>query len=75
MKNLIKISDITSSGFHGLEVFSSDEIKNIEKESFYKKGKPYIKCFVSGVDRPLKPEEIVRQLYCRKLVNEYSLST
>jgi type I restriction enzyme M protein len=36
-----------------------------------KKGKPYIKCFVSGIDRPLKPEEVVRQLFARRLVSYY----
>ena len=68
---MIKITDILSTGFHGLEIFQENEIHNLEKNSFLKKGKPYIKCFVSGIDRPLKPEEVVRQLFCRKLVNEY----
>lgn len=68
---MIKIEDILSTGQHGLEIFDSDEIKKLEKSVFLKKSKPYIKCFVSGVDRLLKPEEIVRQLYCKKLVNEY----
>ena len=68
---MVKLTDILSDGLHGLEIFDSDEIKNLENSAFLKRNKPYIKCFVSGVDRPLKPEEIVRQLYSRKLVREY----
>lgn len=68
---MIQISDILSTGLHGLEIFDQNEIKKLEREIFLKKGKPCIKCFVSGVDRSLKPEEVVRQLYCRKLANDY----
>ena len=68
---MIKLTDILSSGLHGLEIFDSEQIKNLERDIFLKKNKPYIKCFISDIDRPLKPEEVVRQLYCRKLVNEY----
>lgn len=56
---------------HGLSIFDENEIKQLEKAVFEKKGKPYIKCFVSGIDRPLKPEEIVRQLFAMRLVNSY----
>jgi hypothetical protein len=31
---------------------------------------PYLKCLASGKDRPAKPEEIVRQLYLKKLMEE-----
>ena len=68
---MIKISDILSDDLYGLGLFDAVEIKKIEKVAFLKRGKPYIKCFVSGVDRPLKSEEVVRQLYCRKLVHDY----
>ena len=56
---------------HGLSIFEPDEIKDFEQEIFIKKGKPYVKCFVSGVERQLKPEEVVRQLFARKLVKQY----
>lgn len=36
-----------------------------------KRKKPYLKCFASGKDRPTKPEEIVRQLYLKMLMDEY----
>ena len=68
---MIKLTDILSTGLHGLEIFDQEQIKNLECDIFLKKNKPYIKCFISGINRPLKPEEVVRQLYCRKLVNEY----
>ncbi len=56
---------------HGLQFFEPSEIKKFEKNIFLKNKKPYIKCLVSGVDRPLKPEEIVRQLFIKKLVDDY----
>ena len=56
---------------HGLSIFEPDEIKALEKEVFLKNGKPYVKCFVSGIERQLKPEEIVRQLFARRLVKQY----
>lgn len=70
---MIKISDILKieKTGHGLTIFEENEIKALEKSIFEKKGKPYVKCFVSEIDRPLKPEEIVRQLFARKLVTNY----
>ncbi len=56
---------------HGLEIFDSDEIDALEKSIFLKRKKPYIKCFIDKIDRALKPEEIVRQLFARRLVNYY----
>jgi len=56
---------------HGLDTFDPEEITELQKTIFYKRGRPYVKCFVSGVDRSLKPEEIVRQLFTRRLVNHY----
>ena len=38
---------------------------------FDKGGKPYLKCLASDKDRPAKPEEIVRQLYIKKLIDHY----
>ncbi|MCW4049133.1 MAG: N-6 DNA methylase [Candidatus Bathyarchaeota archaeon] len=68
-----RLSSIISSRKkgHGLTVFSEDEIGELEKRVFLKRGKPYIKCFVSHVDRQLKPEEIVRQLFAMRLVYHY----
>lgn len=57
---------------HGLAIFEQSEIEELEKGIFEKRKKPHIKCCVSGIDRPLKPEEIVRQLFAKKLMNQYS---
>lgn len=68
---IFEILKVSSHG-HGLKIFSKNEIEALEKSIFIKRGKPYVKCFVSGIDRPLKPEEIVRQLFAKKLVKEYN---
>ena len=43
-----------------------------ELEIYLKHGKPYLKCRVSGKERPAKPEEIVRQLYAKMLMEDYA---
>lgn len=68
--NVAKIFAVEKSE-HGLTIFEDEEVKKLEREIFEKNGKPYVKCFVSGIDRPLKPEEIVRQLFARRLVSYY----
>lgn len=54
---------------YALSIFSAAEIDSLEV--FLKRGTPYLKCIATGRDRPAKPEEIVRQLYVRKLIDEY----
>ncbi len=63
-----KILAASSSGF-GLDIFSEKEIAALE--IIERNGKRYIECFGSNRERPAKPEEIVRQLYLRKLIHEY----
>ena len=54
---------------HSLKLF---ELKNIDSiKIFEKNSKPYLKCLGSDVERPAKPEEIVRQLFIEKLMQEY----
>ena len=62
----------SSSRGHALNLFTQQEIAALEL--IQKRGKPYLKCYVSHRDRAAKPEEIVRQLYLRKLVDEYGYS-
>lgn len=69
-EKIISIFSTEKSG-HGLTVFEDSEVKALEKEIFTKNEKRYIKCFVTALERPLKPEEIVRQLFARRLVNFY----
>lgn len=65
---------LKDSNYH-LALFSTDEIEALRKEIFTKttRGKetPYIKCIVREKDIQLKPEEIVRQLYATRLINDY----
>jgi type I restriction enzyme M protein len=56
---------------HELTLFSPESIKLLEKNIFEKNGKPYLKCLVSDRDRQAKPEEVVRQLWLRKIMEEY----
>ncbi len=64
---------LKDSNYH-LALFSADEIEALRKEVFTKtargKKNPYIKCIVRDKDIQLKPEEIVRQLYAARLINE-----
>ena len=54
---------------HALTIFKPNAITTLTL--FLKRGKPYLKCLGSGKDRPAKPEEIVRQLYLKKLIEDY----
>ena len=71
MDNIITINDILkdSDNQYSLSLFSKEEIDAIK--IFDKKGKPYLKCFVKKIDRPAKPEEIVRQAFLYRLLNQY----
>lgn len=57
---------------HRLTLFKTQSIKWVEGKIFLKNNKPYIKCLASEKDRPAKPEEIVRQLWIKKIIEEYS---
>jgi len=52
-----------------LTIFTEKEVKALEL--FDKGGKPCLACAASDRPRPAKPEEIVRQLHLRKLMNFY----
>jgi type I restriction enzyme M protein len=54
-----------------LTQFRIGDIQELETSLFEKNGKPYLKCLASDKDRPAKPEEIVRQLWIKKLLDEY----
>lgn len=56
---------------HRLTLFKAEDIQWLETQIFEKNGKPYLKCLASDKDRPAKPEEIVRQLWIKKLLEEY----
>jgi len=66
------VEDILSTSGKGfaLGLFNDKEIKRIK--IFDKRGKPYLRCVSTSKERPAKPEEIVRQLYLWRLINEYA---
>lgn len=69
------IQSILRDTNYNLSLFSIKEINSLKGRLFTKffKGKesPYVRCIVRDKDIQLKPEEIVRQLYASRLMNEY----
>ena len=63
-----------SETHHRLSLFDLPDLKIIEAGLVEKNGKPYLKCLATDKDRPAKPEEIVRQLWIHKLINQYGYS-
>jgi type I restriction enzyme M protein len=68
-----RIADILreKDGQYQLTIFHRDAIAWLEQQIFEKNGQPYLKCLVSGRERRAYPEEIVRQLYIKKLMDDY----
>jgi type I restriction enzyme M protein len=61
-----------SETHHRLSLFDLADLKQLEAALFEKNGKPYLKCLATEKERPAKPEEIVRQLWLKKLLMHYS---
>jgi len=65
---------LKDSNYH-LTLFTAEEIESLREKIFTKptRGKetPFVKCIVRGKDIQLKPEEIVRQLYTQRLMEQY----
>jgi len=59
---------------HSLVLFDPKHVDALEETLFDKNGKPYLKCLATGKDCMAKPEEIVRQLWIRKLMDLYQYS-
>ena len=57
---------------HGLSLFNSDDINAIKKLIIEQEGKYFIKCQIKNRYKMAKPEEIVRQLWIYRLLNEYN---
>lgn len=55
---------------HRLTLFKSEDIRALK--IYDKNGKPYLTCYATDRERPAKPEEIVRQLFLKKLMKEYN---
>lgn len=72
----MKIFDILKDTNYTTSIFNKENINRLEsriKEEVSKNGKKQYKtkCMIRGYDIVLKPEEIIRQLYLDKLINEY----
>jgi type I restriction enzyme M protein len=67
------VDDILRGSSYALTVFSPGSADKLD--IYIKSGKPYLKCFATGKERPAKPEEIVRQLYIKMLMEDYVYPT
>jgi len=68
-RRALTVAEILRGSEYALTLFSAEEVASLEL--FDRNGKTYLTCLVTSKPRPAKPEEIVRQLYLRKLVDEY----
>jgi type I restriction enzyme M protein len=68
IKQIFSASDVK----HGLFLFTEEEIKAVEGLIIEQNGKFYIKCQIKDKPKIAKPEEIVRQLWIYRLLNEYN---
>ncbi|MGC9124381.1 MAG: type I restriction enzyme HsdR N-terminal domain-containing protein, partial [Thermoplasmata archaeon] len=68
IKQIFSASDVK----HGLSLFTDNEIRAIEGLIMEQNGKYYIKCQITDKYKVAKPEEIVRQLWIYRLLNEYN---
>jgi len=57
-----------------LTVFSDAEKDAIEQSLFEKGGKTHIKCLIRGKEVQAKKEEVVRQLWLKRLLGHYGYS-
>ena len=63
------VEDILRGTAHALTIFKPKAIAALS--IFLKGNKPYLICYATGKERPAKPEEIVRQLYVKMLIDDY----
>ena len=68
------IQEILKDSDYHLDLFREQEIATLREKVFVKtiRGRdiPHVKCIVRGKDIQLKPEEIVRQLYAARLIEQ-----
>jgi type I restriction enzyme M protein len=69
------IADILRDSNYSISLFTDKEINQLEADILFRevKGKktPYLKCVIRNKEIKLNPEEIVRQLYVKRLINLY----
>jgi type I restriction enzyme M protein len=70
-KSNITLASILKDSNYDLSLFPKVDIKTIDSRIKLVKNKPYVDCIIREKEVQLKPEEVVRQLYTVKLINEY----
>ena len=72
---MFSLDDLFSDSAHKCTIFEPAQIAAVEAAAYTKivRGKltPFIKCFIRGKEIRLTPEEAVRQMFIRKLIDEY----
>ena len=68
MKNILSIIKDSNYSF---SIFEQKLIDELESKITFKDSKPYVVCAIRDKEIILKPEEVVRQLYAMKLLEEY----
>jgi type I restriction enzyme M protein len=68
MKNILNIIKDSNYSF---SIFDQKLVDELESKITLKDGKPYVVCVIRDKEIILKPEEVVRQLYAMKLLEEY----
>jgi type I restriction enzyme M protein len=66
------ISDILRGSDYALAIFPPEYVTDLTL--FFRGDKPYVTCIATDKPRPAKPEEIVRQLSLRLLIEHYGYS-
>ena len=72
---MYRLENLFSDSTHKSTIFNPAQIEAVEAAAYTKivRGKetPFIKCFVRDREIKLTPEEAVRQMFIRKLIDEY----
>ena len=72
---MFSLEKLFSDSTHKTTIFTPAQIQAVESAAYEKvyKGKlaPFIKCAIRGKELHLTPEEAVRQMFIRKLIDEY----
>jgi len=67
----MKLTDILKDSNYDLSLFTENDIKTLEAKIKIANNKPYVDCIIREKEVHLKPEEVIRQLYTAKLINDY----
>ncbi|XHX76139.1 MAG: N-6 DNA methylase [Stenomitos frigidus ULC029] len=75
----MNLADILKDSDYKLSQFTAEEIESLEQAVILKQTKsgeaPYVSCLIRNKDIRLSPEEIIRQLYLRVLLDRHQYPT